>query len=89
VEEALFAAHLDLDSRHGWFRGRRRAIRDLGMLLEVGSDSTSTYKPLVCRIDTTTPPTKNLPVTNVAIALPSTTEIAAMRPGATMALGSI
>jgi SAM-dependent methyltransferase len=36
VEEALFATHRDLEDRHWWFRGRRRAIRDLGILLVPG-----------------------------------------------------
>lgn len=33
MEEALFTAHRDLESRHWWFRGRRRAIVELGMVL--------------------------------------------------------
>lgn len=33
MEEALFATHRDLESRHWWFRGRRRAIVELGLLL--------------------------------------------------------
>jgi SAM-dependent methyltransferase len=33
VEEALFSAHRDLEDRHWWFRGRRRAIVELGMRL--------------------------------------------------------
>jgi SAM-dependent methyltransferase len=33
VEEALFSAHRDLESRHWWFRGRRRAIVELGLRL--------------------------------------------------------
>jgi SAM-dependent methyltransferase len=33
VEEALFSTHRDLESRHWWFRGRRRAIVELGLRL--------------------------------------------------------
>ena len=33
MEEALFTAHRDLEGRHWWFRGRRRAIVELGSLL--------------------------------------------------------
>jgi SAM-dependent methyltransferase len=33
VQESLFSAHRDLESRHWWFRGRRRAIRLLGSQL--------------------------------------------------------
>jgi trans-aconitate methyltransferase len=33
VEEALFATHRDLENRHWWFRGRRRAIVELGLRL--------------------------------------------------------
>jgi SAM-dependent methyltransferase len=33
MQENLFAAHHELEERHWWFRARRRAIRELGMLL--------------------------------------------------------
>jgi hypothetical protein len=33
VEQALSSAHRGFESRHWWFRGRRRAINELGMLL--------------------------------------------------------
>jgi SAM-dependent methyltransferase len=33
MEERLFATHSDLEDRHWWFRGRRRAILELGVRL--------------------------------------------------------
>jgi SAM-dependent methyltransferase len=33
VQESLFTTHRDLEGRHWWFRGRRRAIVELGVIL--------------------------------------------------------
>lgn len=33
MEEALFSTHRQLEERHWWFRARRKAIRELGLLL--------------------------------------------------------